>query len=70
MAQEGLCPYANPVLLSSAEIRHAFVLHSISGRIAILDAGTGIRKLGIELIERGHEQFDNIIIALSHTRWD
>ena len=41
-----------------------------SGRIAILDAGTGIRKLGIELIERGHEQFDNIIIALSHTHWD
>ena len=41
-----------------------------SGRIAILDAGTGIRKLGIELIERGHEQFDEIVIALSHTHWD
>lgn len=41
-----------------------------SGRIAILDAGTGIRKLGNDLIARSHEQFDDIIIGLSHTHWD
>ncbi len=41
-----------------------------SNRIAILDAGTGIRKLGNDLIAKNHEQFDNIIIGLSHTHWD
>lgn len=40
------------------------------GRIAILDAGTGIRKLGNDLMARSHEQYDNIYIALSHTHWD
>ncbi len=42
---------------------------SDNGRIAIFDAGTGIRKLGNELLARGHQQFDNIFIALSHTHW-
>jgi len=41
-----------------------------TGRIAILDAGTGIRKLGNDLVSSSHEQFDNILIALSHTHWD
>lgn len=41
-----------------------------NGRIAILDAGTGIRNLGRDLLSGGHEQFDNIFIALSHTHWD
>jgi phosphoribosyl 1,2-cyclic phosphodiesterase len=41
-----------------------------SGRIAILDAGTGIRKLGNDFQARSIEQYDNIFIALSHTHWD
>ncbi|MBW1802743.1 MAG: MBL fold metallo-hydrolase [Deltaproteobacteria bacterium] len=41
-----------------------------TGRIAILDAGTGIRKLGNDLLARSHEQYDNIFIVLSHTHWD
>ena len=41
-----------------------------SGRIAILDAGTGIRNLGNDLIKNSHEQYDNINIILSHTHWD
>jgi len=41
-----------------------------TGRVAILDAGTGIRKLGNDFEERGIEQYDNIMIALSHTHWD
>jgi len=41
-----------------------------SGRIAILDAGTGIRKLGKDLMEEGHEQYENILVGLSHTHWD
>jgi len=41
-----------------------------TGRIAILDAGTGIRNLGNDLIRNSHEQYDNIGIILSHTHWD
>jgi phosphoribosyl 1,2-cyclic phosphodiesterase len=41
-----------------------------TGAIAILDAGSGIRKLGNDLIARGHEQFEEIIIGFSHTHWD
>ena len=41
-----------------------------TGRIAILDAGTGIRKLGNDLLAASHEQYDNIIVGLSHTHWD
>jgi len=41
-----------------------------NGRVGILDAGTGIRRLGIDLINEGHEQFDNIFIIFSHTHWD
>ncbi len=41
-----------------------------NGRIAILDAGTGLRKLGNDLLSRSIEQYDNIFIGLSHTHWD
>jgi phosphoribosyl 1,2-cyclic phosphodiesterase len=41
-----------------------------TGRIAILDAGTGIRKLGDDLLAASHEQYDDMIIGLSHTHWD
>ncbi len=41
-----------------------------NGLVAILDAGTGIRKLGNDIIARGIEQHDNIFIGLSHTHWD
>jgi len=41
-----------------------------TGRIAIFDAGTGIRKLGNDFQARLIEQYDNIFIGLSHTHWD
>jgi len=41
-----------------------------SGRVAILDAGTGIRNLGNDLLTGSLQQFDNIFVALSHTHWD
>jgi phosphoribosyl 1,2-cyclic phosphodiesterase len=40
------------------------------GRIAILDAGSGIRNLGKDLIASGHEQFENMYIGFSHFHWD
>ena len=36
-----------------------------NGRVAILDAGTGIRKLGEDLIHKSIAQYDNIFIGLS-----
>ncbi len=41
-----------------------------NGRIGILDAGTGIRKLGHDFTARRIKQYDNIFIGLSHTHWD
>lgn len=41
-----------------------------TGRIGILDAGTGIRKLGQDILANGIGQYDNILIGLSHTHWD
>lgn len=41
-----------------------------NGRIGILDAGTGIRKLGRDILANGFAQHDNIFIGLSHTHWD
>ena len=37
-----------------------------TGRIAILDAGTGLRKLGNDILAQNIKQFDNIFIGLSH----
>src|SRR5207237_1317338 len=40
-----------------------------TNRIAIIDAGTGIRNLGKDLRAIGHKQ-DQIVIAFSHFHWD
>jgi phosphoribosyl 1,2-cyclic phosphodiesterase len=40
------------------------------GGITILDAGTGIRNLGSDMIKAGFGQYDNIFILFSHTHWD
>jgi len=40
-----------------------------TGRIGIIDAGTGIRKLGRDLKAAGHFQ-DEIVIGFSHFHWD
>jgi phosphoribosyl 1,2-cyclic phosphodiesterase len=41
-----------------------------NGKIVVLDAGTGIRKLGMDLMtpKEGFEK--EVIIVLSHTHWD
>jgi phosphoribosyl 1,2-cyclic phosphodiesterase len=41
-----------------------------NGRIAIFDAGTGLRKLGNDLLAQSIEQYDNIFIGLTHIHWD
>ena len=36
-----------------------------TGRVAILDAGTGIRKLGNDLLRSAHEQYDKFFLYRS-----
>jgi phosphoribosyl 1,2-cyclic phosphodiesterase len=40
-----------------------------TNRIAILDAGTGLRNLGRDLSTMGHKQ-EQIVIAFTHFHWD
>jgi phosphoribosyl 1,2-cyclic phosphodiesterase len=40
------------------------------GRLVILDAGTGIRRLGGELVRRHGKEALNVDLLLSHTHWD
>src|SRR4030043_227805 len=39
-----------------------------SGEFIIIDAGTGIRELGKDIIKNNHNK--NITIFISHTHWD
>lgn len=38
--------------------------------VAILDAGSGLRNLGKDLIARGHKQEESIWMMLTHFHWD
>ncbi len=40
------------------------------GTVIIFDAGTGIRKLGDELLKSSYDKSKEINIVLSHTHWD
>jgi phosphoribosyl 1,2-cyclic phosphodiesterase len=66
----GSIPVADGDFLQFGGNTACILLSFDNGRIAILDAGTGIRKLGDDLIRRSIEQYDNIFIGLSHTHWD
>jgi len=66
----GSIPVPEPDFVQVGGNTSCILFTSDNGRIAIFDAGTGIRKLGNDLLARSHEQYDNIFIALSHTHWD
>ena len=66
----GSIPVPDPDFVQVGGNTPCILFTSDNGRIAIFDAGTGIRKLGKDLLARSHEQYDNIFIALSHTHWD
>jgi phosphoribosyl 1,2-cyclic phosphodiesterase/CheY-like chemotaxis protein len=42
----------------------------VGGKIIILDAGSGIRGLGISLVERAKGQPLNLTVLITHTHWD
>jgi len=66
----GTMPVANPNYTRFGGNTACILVAFSTGRVAILDAGTGIRKLGNDLLRSSHEQFGNISIILSHTHWD
>jgi phosphoribosyl 1,2-cyclic phosphodiesterase len=66
----GTMPVADPDYTQFGGNTACILITFSTGRVAILDAGTGIRKLGSDLLSRSHEQFGNISIILSHTHWD
>jgi len=67
----GSVPVCDPGLYTEFGGNTSCLLLSFdNGRIGILDAGTGIRKLGNDLLSSGLEQYDNIFIGFSHTHWD
>jgi len=66
----GSMPVADPDYVRFGGNTSCVLVTFSTGRIAILDAGTGIRKLGNDLLKNAHEQYDNISIILTHTHWD
>lgn len=66
----GSTPTPDPDFIGFGGNTSCILLTFDSGRIAILDAGTGIRKLGDDLMAPSSEQYNNIFIGLSHTHWD
>jgi len=66
----GTMPVADPNYTRFGGNTACILVAFSTGRVAILDAGTGIRKLGNDLLRSSHEQFGNISIILSHTHWD
>jgi len=66
----GSTPVADPDYLQFGGNTSCILVTFSTGKVAILDAGTGIRKLGNDILDRFHEQYDYITIGLSHTHWD
>lgn len=66
----GSMPVAYPDYLHFGGNTSCVLVTFSSGNIAILDAGTGIWKLGKDLMKKSHKQYSNIYLILSHTHWD
>jgi len=66
----GSTPVAEPDYVRFGGNTACVLITFKNGRIGILDAGTGIRKLGHDFTARAIEQYDGIFVGLSHTHWD
>lgn len=65
----GSIPVPDPNSIKFGGNTTCLLVRLANGRLGILDAGTGIRNLGRDLLAEGFGQ-DNIFIVLSHTHWD
>ena len=66
----GSIPVPDPDFVKFGGNTSCILVTFSTGRVAILDAGTGIRKLGNDLLAASHEQYSEMIIGFSHTHWD
>jgi phosphoribosyl 1,2-cyclic phosphodiesterase len=66
----GSIPVPDPDFVEFGGNTSCILVTFSTGRVAILDAGTGIRKLGNDLLAASHEQYSEMIIGFSHTHWD
>jgi phosphoribosyl 1,2-cyclic phosphodiesterase len=66
----GSIPVAEPEFVQFGGNTPCIMMYFDNGRIGLLDAGTGIRKAGRDILANDIGQFDNIFIGLSHTHWD
>jgi len=65
----GSIPVCDPNFLEFGGNTTCIKITRDNGRVSILDAGTGIRKLGIDLSQQGFNQLD-LSILFSHFHWD
>lgn len=65
----GSIPVCNRDFLEFGGNTTSIQLTRDNGRIAILDAGTGIRQLGNDLIKNGFHQ-EELFIGFTHFHWD
>jgi phosphoribosyl 1,2-cyclic phosphodiesterase len=65
----GSIPVAEPEFATFGGNTASVMITFESGRIGLLDAGTGIRKAGRYIAEKVVGQ-ENLLIGLSHTHWD
>jgi phosphoribosyl 1,2-cyclic phosphodiesterase len=66
----GSVPVAEPEFATFGGNTACVMLTFENERIGFLDAGTGLRKAGRHMVQRGIEQYSNLLIGLSHTHWD
>ncbi len=66
----GSIPVAGPEFSQAGGNTACVMITSSDGRIGLLDAGTGLRNAGRYIVEHGIEQFDDLVVGLSHTHWD
>ena len=59
----GSTPVSGPDYIQFGGNTSCTLITFSTGRVAILDAGTGIRKLGDDLLASSHQQYDDIFIV-------
>ena len=66
----GSIPVPDPDFVEFGGNTSCILVTFSTGRVTILDAGTGIRKLGNDLLAASHQQYSEMVIGFSHTHWD
>ncbi len=66
----GSIPVSHPEFQEFGGNTTCLLVTDSGGRFGIIDAGTGIRQVGKDIVAGRFEQFDNIHIGFTHFHWD